>query len=47
MNMQIIVVPAWMAGTEAREDASGKTSMFAWIPALHAGMTRSRGLCLK
>ena len=45
MKMEITVLPAWMAGIQARKDGSGKTSMLAWIPALHAGMTQSRGLC--
>jgi hypothetical protein len=39
MKMQIIVMPAWIAGIQVRKDASRKTSMLAWIPALHAGMT--------
>jgi hypothetical protein len=43
LKMQIIVMPAWMAGIQVRMDASGKTSMLTWIPAVHAGMTQSRG----
>jgi hypothetical protein len=42
MKKQILVMPAWMAGTQVRKDAP-ETSMSAWIPALHAGMTESRG----
>jgi len=43
LKMQIIVMPAWMADIQVRMDASGKTSMLTWIPAVHAGMTQSRG----
>jgi len=32
------VMPAWIAGIQVRKDAS-ETSMSAWIPAPHAGMT--------
>jgi hypothetical protein len=32
-------MPAWKAGIQVRMDAP-ETSMSAWIPALHAGMTR-------
>jgi hypothetical protein len=39
MKIEIIVVPVWIAGIQARTNASGKTSMLTWIPALHAGMT--------
>jgi hypothetical protein len=42
MKMQIFVMPAWIAGIQIRKDAS-ETSMSAWIPALHAGMTESWG----
>jgi hypothetical protein len=38
MKMQIIVMPAWIAGIQARKDASGSV-LATWIPALHAGMT--------
>jgi hypothetical protein len=44
MNIQVIVMPAWMAGIQIRKDASEKTSMLTWIPALHAGTTQSRVL---
>ena len=40
------VMPAWIAGIQARKDAP-ETSVSAWIPALHAGMTQLSGLCLK
>jgi len=46
MEMQMFVMPAWIAGIQVREDASPETSMSTWIPALHAGMTIG-GLCLK
>jgi hypothetical protein len=42
MKTQIFVMPAWIAGIQVRNDAS-ETSMLAWIPALHAGMTQSGG----
>jgi hypothetical protein len=38
MKVVSFIMPAWMAGIQV----SGmrlKTSMSAWIPALHAGMT--------
>jgi hypothetical protein len=34
-------MPAWMAGIQVRRTRP-ETSMSAWIPALHAGMTKSR-----
>ena len=34
-------MPAWMAGIQVRRMRL-ETSMSAWIPALHAGMTESR-----
>ncbi len=34
-------MPAWMAGIQVRR-MRPETSMSAWIPALHAGMTESR-----
>ena len=34
-------MPAWMAGIQVRR-MRPETSMSAWIPALHAGMTQSR-----
>ena len=37
LKMQIIVMPAWMAGIQVCMDASGKISMLTWIPAVHAG----------
>jgi hypothetical protein len=43
MKMKDLVMPAWMAGIQVRRMRS-ETSMSAWIPALHAGMTRSRVL---
>ena len=39
--MESFVMPAWMAGIQARR-MRPETSMSAWIPALHAGMTESR-----
>jgi hypothetical protein len=42
MKMQIFVMPAWMAGIQVRKDASGDIHV-TWIPALHAGMTESKG----
>jgi hypothetical protein len=42
-KMQIIVMPAWIAGIQVRKDVSGKTSMSIWIPAFHAGMTPLKG----
>jgi hypothetical protein len=38
--MEILVVPAWIAGIQIRKDAP-ETSMSIWIPALQAGMTQS------
>jgi hypothetical protein len=38
MKMQIIVMPVWMAGIQVRR-MRPETSMPAWIPAVHAGMT--------
>ena len=38
MKMQISVMPAWIAGIQVRRMRL-ETSMSAWIPALHAGMT--------
>jgi hypothetical protein len=35
-------MPAWIAGIQGPQDAP-ETSMSNWIPALHAGMTRSKG----
>src|SRR5262249_30949052 len=40
-KMEIFVMPAWMAGIQIRR-IRPETSMSAWIPALHAGMTQSR-----
>ena len=34
-------MPAWIAGIQVRR-MRPETSMSAWIPALHAGMTQSR-----
>jgi hypothetical protein len=39
MKIQIIVVPAWIAGIQIRKDASGDIHV-TWIPALHAGTTQ-------
>jgi len=39
MKIQIVVMPAWIAGIPVCKDAS-ETSMLTWIPALHAGMTQ-------
>jgi len=41
MKMEIFVMPAWIAGIQVRR-IRPETSMSAWIPALHAGMTQSR-----
>ena len=41
MKMESFVMPAWMAGIQVRR-MRPETSMSAWIPALHAGMTESR-----
>jgi hypothetical protein len=38
MKIEIIVMPAGIAGIQTRRDASGNIHV-AWIPALHAGMT--------
>jgi hypothetical protein len=42
MKMQIIVMPAWIAGIQIAR-MPPETSMSVWIPALHAGMTESWG----
>jgi hypothetical protein len=42
MKMEI-VMPAWIAGIQVRK-MRPETSMSAWIPALHAGMTPNRGV---
>ena len=39
--MRITVMPEWIAGIQIRR-MRAETSMSAWIPALHAGMTQSR-----
>ena len=39
-------MPAWMAGIQVRR-MRPETSMSAWIPALHAGMTESRSRTLR
>ena len=41
--MQTIVMPARTAGIQFRKDVLPETSMSAWIPALHAGMTTLKG----
>jgi hypothetical protein len=41
MKMESFVMPAWMAGIQVCR-MRPETSMSAWIPALHAGMTESR-----
>jgi hypothetical protein len=38
LKMQVSVMPAWIAGIQVRR-MRPETSMSAWIPALHAGMT--------
>jgi len=38
MKMEIFVMPAWIAGIQMCR-MRPETSMSAWIPALHAGMT--------
>jgi hypothetical protein len=45
MENAIFVMPAWIAGIQVPKDASGNVHV-TWIPALHAGMTPSRGLCV-
>ena len=40
------VMPAWIAGIQIRKDAAGNIHVNL-IPAVHAGMTRSRALCSK
>jgi hypothetical protein len=42
MKMQISVMPASIAGIQVR-GMRPETSMSTWIPALHAGMTQSKG----
>jgi hypothetical protein len=42
MKMQIIVMPAWIAGIQVRR-MRPETSMSTWVPALHAGTTQRRG----
>jgi hypothetical protein len=37
--MEILVMPAWIAGIQLRR-MRPETSVSAWIPALHAGMTQ-------
>jgi hypothetical protein len=44
-KMQIIVMPAWMAGIQVRKNASENIHV-AWIPPLHAGMTQSKAFCM-
>jgi hypothetical protein len=39
MKMEMVVMPAWIAGIQVRKDAS-ETSILAWIAALHFGMTQ-------
>jgi hypothetical protein len=41
MKMESFVMPAWMAGIQVR-GMRPETSLSAWIPALHAGMTESK-----
>jgi hypothetical protein len=41
MKMESFVMPAWMAGIQVCR-MRPETSMSAWIPALHAGMTETR-----
>jgi hypothetical protein len=43
MKMQSFVMPAWMAGIQVLQDASGDIHVNLWIPALHAGTTQSSG----
>jgi hypothetical protein len=45
-EMRISVRPPWIAGIQVRR-MRPETSMSIWIPALHAGMTQSRGFCLR
>jgi hypothetical protein len=42
MKMEVVVMPAWMAGIHQVCRMRPQTSMSVWIPALHAGMTESR-----
>jgi hypothetical protein len=46
MKCRFAVMPAWIAGIQVREDAFGNIHV-SLIPALHAGITQSRRLCLK
>jgi hypothetical protein len=39
--MKSFVMPAWMAGIQMRR-MRPETSISAWIPAVHAGMTELR-----
>jgi hypothetical protein len=38
MKKQVFVMPAWMAGIQARGNASEDIHV-TWVPALHAGTT--------
>ena len=38
------VIPAWSAGIQADTDVSGRI-LRTWMPAIHAGMTRSSFSC--
>jgi hypothetical protein len=38
------VIPAWSAGIQADMDVSGRI-LRTWMPAIHAGMTRSSFSC--
>src|SRR5215813_5817054 len=40
------VMPARIAGIQARKGCFRKISVSTWIPAVHAGMTQSSELCL-
>jgi hypothetical protein len=44
MKMEIAVMPAWITGIHQVRRMRPETSMSAWIPALHAGMTESEAL---
>jgi hypothetical protein len=41
MKIESFVMPAWIAGIQVCR-MRPETSMSAWIPALHAGMTESK-----
>ena len=40
VNITILVVPAWTAGSQVDMDVSGRI-LRGWMPAIHAGMTEA------